>query len=80
MSDPTPEPDLGTLPGETVSVKPITTPPTFEEELRGLINRHSVENQSNTPDFILVAFISNILIDYAHAVRARDGWYGEEKP
>jgi hypothetical protein len=55
-------------------------PGNFLEELRALINRHSVENYSDTPDFILVQFIQNVLIDYAHAVKARDKWYGEEKP
>jgi hypothetical protein len=76
--DPTPEPDpIGVLPGESVVVG---AEPTFIEELQHLINRYSVENAGDTPDFILAEFIQNVLIDYAKAVKARDRWYGEEKP
>jgi hypothetical protein len=46
------------------------------EELRSLLNRHSRENGSNTPDFILATFLEQVLIDWDHAVRARDQWYG----
>lgn len=76
MSDPTPETDdLRLLPGEQVVVG---TPLTFEDELRSLLNRYSLENRSDTPDFILATFLSNVLIDYSHAVRARDKWWGHE--
>jgi len=52
--------------------------PTFLDELRALLNRHSVENRSDTPDFILAHFLQNVLIDWEHAVRARDRWWGHE--
>jgi hypothetical protein len=51
----------------------------FAGELRALLNRHSVENRSDTPDFILASFLQNVLIDWEHAVRARDKWYGEDR-
>lgn len=47
-------------------------PPTFEEELRALINKHSLEGLSDTPDFVLASFLSNVLTDWNHAVRSRD--------
>lgn len=53
------------------------TPPTFVEDLARLINKHSLENMSDTPDFILAAYLQNCLVDYAHSVKARDRWYGE---
>lgn len=34
---------------------------TFEEELKELINKHSKENESNTPDFILAQFLNSCL-------------------
>lgn len=52
--------------------------PTFQQELTALINKYSLENQSNTPDFLLAAFLENVLVDWAHATRARDKFYGHE--
>lgn len=50
----------------------------FEEELTKLINRHSIENQSDTPDFILAQYVRNCLHAYNVAVLRRDKWYGEQ--
>ena len=44
----------------------------FKQELEKLINKHSVENESNTPDYILANFISGCLKAYADAVNSRD--------
>jgi hypothetical protein len=48
----------------------------FREELTTLINRHSRENGSNTPDYVLAHFLANVLEAFDGAVRTRDGWYG----
>lgn len=48
----------------------------FEKELEHLLNRHSVENECNTPDFVLAAYIRSCLDAFNEAVRARDSWYG----
>lgn len=48
----------------------------FERELETLINRHSVENDSNTPDMILRGFIIDCLNTFNRSVRQRDQWYG----
>lgn len=50
--------------------------PTFGDELRALINRHSVENESNTPDWILAKLLLRTLDAYAEAVFERDGFNG----
>lgn len=47
----------------------------FREELKHLINKHSVENISNTPDFLLMVFLVNCLNAFNEATRARDKWY-----
>ena len=50
----------------------------FEHELAGLINKYSIENGSNTPDFILAAYLVNCLIAFNRASRHRESWYGKE--
>lgn len=54
----------------------MADPGTFERELEELINRHSVENDSNTPDLILRGFIVDCLNTFNRSVRQRDQWYG----
>jgi hypothetical protein len=51
----------------------------FETELRNLINCHSIENESDTPDFILAHYILNCLLAFAEAIQEREKWYGREK-
>lgn len=50
----------------------------FEKELESLLNRHSQENGSNTPDFILAKYLNDCLTVWNHAVSAREKWYGRE--
>jgi hypothetical protein len=50
----------------------------FERELGVLLNRHSQENRSNTPDFILAHFLADCLEVFAGAVRCREKWYGRD--
>lgn len=52
--------------------------PSFIEELRVLINRHSRENDSDTPDHILSEYLSACLDAFEQGVRMRDKWYGIE--
>ena len=52
--------------------------PKFEEELRSLINKNSMENASNTPDFILAQFMSACLQMFNTAVQQRETWYGRD--
>lgn len=51
---------------------------TFQEEIERLINKHSAENNSNTPDFVLAKFLSDCLQAFDRGVVRRDRWYGVE--
>ena len=51
----------------------------FASELTHFINCHSLENESNTPDFILAHFLKKCLEAYEYAIKTRDKWY-EFKP
>lgn len=46
------------------------------KELEAIINRYSVENESDTPDFLLAIYLSECLKTWAKVVKARDDWYG----
>ena len=47
----------------------------FEKELTELINKHSLENGSNTPDFILAKYLNDCLTTFNKATKERDKWY-----
>ena len=51
---------------------------TFRKELEEVINRHSMENGSNTPDFILAEYLDDCLQNFDKTSRAREKWYGKE--
>ena len=48
----------------------------FEADLRALINTHSQENASGTPDYILAEYLVACLDAFGAAVRYREEWYG----
>ena len=48
----------------------------FKLELERLINSHSMENGSDTPDFILADFLGTCLEAFDKAVQSREQWYG----
>lgn len=48
----------------------------FEKELEHLINKHSLENGSNTPDFILAQYLKGCLDNFNIIIQARESWYG----
>jgi hypothetical protein len=47
----------------------------LRDELRALLNRHSRENLSDTPDHILAQYLLDSLAAFEAATRARDLWY-----
>jgi len=51
----------------------------FRKELETLINSYSMENESNTPDFLLADFLEGALITFDQVVKRRDEWYGQQK-
>jgi len=50
----------------------------LKKDLSTLLNRHSQENASDTPDFILAQFMLSSLNAFEAAVRSREKWYGRE--
>lgn len=56
-----------------------STFPSFEEALSGLINRYSLENESNTADFILANYMVLCLEAYTSTVKQRDEFDGEKR-
>lgn len=53
-------------------------PTAFQKDLEALINKHSVENQSSTPDFILAEYLTGCLEVFNKTVIKRSAWYGRE--
>jgi hypothetical protein len=51
----------------------------FEAQLANLINYHSLENGSDTPDFMLSEYLLGCLEVYNKTMKAREKWYGREK-
>jgi hypothetical protein len=46
------------------------------QQLSELLNKYSRENESNTPDFILSAYMMNCLEAFENATKLRDNWFG----
>lgn len=53
--------------------------PSIEGALRDLLNRHSAENASDTPDFMLASYLVRCLEAYNATVLARERWYGRHR-
>ena len=52
---------------------------TFKQELTDLLNRHSKENESDTPDFMLAEYLIMCLNAYEVTLNDRRDWYAFEK-
>ena len=50
----------------------------FLSDLESLINSYSLENGSDTPDFILAEFLGNVLAAFDNALLKRQKWYAPE--
>lgn len=48
----------------------------FRQALEHAINCHSMENGSNTPDFVLAQFLADSLAAFDRAVQHREAYYG----
>ena len=44
----------------------------FEKDLRDLINRHSMENGSDTPDWLLARYLNKCLETFNSTIRSRE--------
>lgn len=45
------------------------------KDIAEVLNRHSAENGSDTPDFILAAYLVSCLMSFDTAVLGRSTWY-----
>lgn len=52
----------------------------FGDNLKDLINTHSLENGSNTPDFILCSYLMQCLSNFNATVSSRDGHLDRKVP
>jgi hypothetical protein len=50
----------------------------FHRDLEQLINKHSMENDSNTPDFILADYLMDALDAFDRACNTRTHWYRKD--
>lgn len=50
----------------------------FLKELEDLINRHCMENESNTPDYLLAEYLCGCMKVFATTTAARDKWWGNK--
>ena len=53
---------------------------TFRDALADLINSCSLENGSNTPDFILAQYLESCLGAFDSAVKLRADWHDNNQP
>ena len=49
----------------------------LQDAIEEAINRNSGENDSNTPDFILAAFLMDCFDAFTKCSRDREQWYGK---
>ena len=47
----------------------------FEKELTSLINKYSIEKESDTPDFILAKYLIACLRNYERIINERENWF-----
>jgi len=48
----------------------------IRKDLAVVLNKHSMENGSDTPDFILAQYLTNCLRSFDVAMQFREKWYG----
>lgn len=51
----------------------------FKKELERIINEHSCENESDTPDFILAEYLCSCLKAFDSAVKKRETWWDRKE-
>lgn len=50
----------------------------FQKELEELIKKHSMEVDSNTPDYILAEYLTNCLINYNNIIQSKNEYNNEQ--
>ena len=59
-------------------VRELPKPTQFRYEIKFLLNKMSMESDSDTPDFILAEFLSQCLSAFNEAVVSRTNWYSKK--
>ncbi len=57
-------------------IQPVLDVEALKKDLAEVLNRHNYENLSNTPDFILAAYLVGCLKTWNGASTWREEWYG----
>lgn len=47
----------------------------FRKELEALINKHSIDNETNIPDYILSTYLVKYIEHLGHLINYRDQWF-----
>lgn len=50
----------------------------FKKELGELINKHSIEDGSDTPDYLLAEYLCGCLEQFNNTVMQREGYYNRQ--
>lgn len=48
----------------------------FQKALKDLINTYSIENDSNTPDWMIADYLVSCLKNWNYNILRREGWFG----
>lgn len=58
----------------------VYTRPDFKTSFTQLLNSYSMENHSDTPDFILMEYLCDCFMAFNRATNDRERWYGRKEP
>jgi len=50
----------------------------FQKELEGLINKYSIENRCDMPDFILAQMLVNLIRTLGYSIKRNLDWHGTD--
>lgn len=62
-----------------VDFNKMTKQSRLRKEIEQAINKNSLENESDTPDFILAEYLTDCLHAFDKAVNRREKWYGRKE-
>lgn len=61
-----------------VSSKKVMMEPSFYDELVSLINRHGIDNTTDTPDFLVASYLESCITSLSRVVEMRDKRAGRQ--
>jgi len=62
-----------------VDFNKMTKQSRLRKDIEQAINKHSIENGSDTPDFILAEYLTDCLRAFDKATVRREEWYGRKE-